>query len=359
MKEKNKYRVIGLMSGTSMDGLDIAYCKLANKKNKWRSEIIKAITVKYSSLWKKKLSNAHKLRTEDLLALHAEYGSYLGQSCHDFIKTHKIKKVDFIASHGHTIFHQPQRNFTFQLGEGNAIRAKAGVPVVADFRSLDVTLGGQGAPLVPIGDRYLFHNFDICLNLGGISNLSMEVKEQRKAFDVCFVNMGLNYLASQAKKEFDKNGAMASSGKINSSLLQKLSKVYSSFRKSRPSLGREGFEKWMQPLLNDRKISLNDRLRTFSESIAIEIAGAVPHSDKKLKLLATGGGALNSFLIMLLREKLKNKAEVIVPDKIVINFKEALVFALLGVLRIRNEVNVLKSVTGAKRDSSSGVMIGL
>ncbi|HEY5823795.1 MAG TPA: anhydro-N-acetylmuramic acid kinase, partial [Cyclobacteriaceae bacterium] len=247
----------------------------------------------------------------------------------------------------------------FQLGEANAVQSSAGVPVVADFRSLDVTLGGQGAPLVPIGDRYLFHEFDICLNLGGISNLSMEVKHERKAFDVCFVNMGLNYLSQQVGKDYDNGGTLAAKGIVNAVLLQKLAKVYGTLKKNRPSLGREGFEKWIHPLLKDKKIKLNDRLRTFCESIANEIAGAVPQSDKKLKLLATGGGALNSFLIQLLREKLETKAEVIVPEKAIIDFKEALVFSLLGVLRVRNEVNVLKSVTGAKRDSSSGVLIGL
>ena len=342
-----------------MDGLDIAYCKLIHKKGNWRFEIIKAMTIKYSSSWKRKLSGAHQLQAEELLALHSEYGSYLGQSAQNFISKHKIRKVDFIASHGHTIFHQPEKNFTFQLGEGNAIQSKSGIPVIADFRSLDVTLGGQGAPLVPIGDRYLFHDFDICLNLGGISNLSMEVKKERKAYDVCFVNMGLNYLSQQAGKEYDKQGELASKGVINATLLQKLTRVYGTLKKGRPSLGREGFEKWIQPLLKDKKIKLNDRLRTFCESIVIEIADAIPGNGGKLKLLATGGGALNSFLIQRLRGKLQDKAEVIVPEKIIIDFKEALVFALLGVLRVRNEVNVLKSVTGAKHDSSSGVIIGL
>jgi anhydro-N-acetylmuramic acid kinase len=359
MKEKNKYRVLGLMSGTSLDGLDIVYCKLIHKKKKWKFEIINGSTLSYSAVWKKKLSGAHTLKATDLLSLHSEYGIFLGQSSKDFIAKHKIRKIDFISSHGHTIFHQPERNFTFQLGEIGAIHNASQLPVVADFRSLDVTMGGEGAPLVPIGDRYLFHDFDVCLNLGGISNLSAEVKGLRKAFDVCFVNMGLNYLSQQAGKEFDRNGELAAAGKINSSLLQKLAKVYTPLSKKRPSLGREGFEKWIQPLLKDKKISLNDRLRTFNESIAREISNAVPKSDKKIKLLATGGGAFNTFLIQLLKEKLKGRVEVIIPEKKIIDFKEALVFALLGVLRVRNEINVLKSVTGAKGDSSSGVITGM
>lgn len=360
MKEKEKYRVIGLMSGTSLDGLDIAYCRLVHKTRKWKFEIVKSDTLKYTAAWKKKLSSAHLLSAEDLLALHSEYGNYLGQCALDFISKHKVEKVDFISSHGHTIFHQPKRKFTFQLGDGNAIHAVSGLPVIFDFRSQDVLMGGEGAPLVPIGDRYLFHEYDVCLNLGGISNLSMEIKGERKAFDVCFVNMGLNFLTNQIGKEYDKDGMLASEGKINSSLLLELNKVYTGFRKGRPSLGREDFEKSLQPLLNNKKISLNDRLHTFCESIANEIVLAIPSSKEKTKLLTTGGGTSNSFLIELLRTKLKKRnVEVIVPKKKIIDFKEALVFALLGVLRVRNEVNVLKSVTRAKQNSSSGVIVGL
>lgn len=358
MKQKNKFRVIGLMSGTSLDGLDIAYCKLIHKKKKWKFEIVKATTLKYSPVWRKKLLSAHLLQAEDLLALHSEYGIFLGKTSREFMRKSKIEKIDFIASHGHTIFHQPKRNFTFQLGDGNSIHAVSKLPVVFDFRSQDVALGGEGAPLVPIGDRYLFHSFDICLNLGGISNLSMEIEEERIAFDICFVNMGLNYLAQLNGKEYDEKGAWAAKGNIHAALLQKLNKAYQGLRKGRPSLGREGFEKLIQPLLNDKKISLNDRLRTFCESIAIEIAAAIPSSKRNLKLLATGGGALNTFLIQLLSERLKGNVKLIVPEKKIIDFKEALVFALLGALRMRNEVNVLKSVTGAKQDSSSGAIIG-
>ena len=358
MEIKKKYRVIGLMSGTSLDGLDLAFCKLVHKKKGWKFELLESTTIKYTEAWKKKLSTAQTLSGEQLMTLHAEYGKYLGESCARFIQSKKIKKADLIASHGHTIFHQPQSGFTFQLGDGNAIHAVTGLPVAFDFRSLDVQLGGQGAPLVPIGDRYLFHDYDLCLNVGGIANLSMEIKDERKAFDICFVNMGLNHLAVKAKKEFDKDGAIALKGKVNDTLLQKLKKIYTPLKKKRPSLAREGFEQMIQPLLDDKKISLEDRMRTFCESIAIEIEEAIPVSQKSLKILATGGGALNSFFIQLLSEKLKHKGEVIIPDRKTIEFKEALVFALLGVLRARNEINALKSVTGAKHDSSSGILVG-
>jgi anhydro-N-acetylmuramic acid kinase len=293
------------------------------------------------------------------MQLHSEYGDYLGRLCNQFIKKNAAKEIDLIASHGHTIFHQPENKFTFQLGDGNAIHAATGLPVAFDFRSLDVMLGGEGAPLVPMGDRLLLSEYDVCLNLGGIANLSIEVNQVRKAFDVCFCNMALNYLSYKVNKDFDENGSMASLGVVNQKLLSDLDKIYAGSRKKKPSLAREGFEKNIQKLLDDESISVNDKLRTVCESVVNEIALSVPRSKKKLKLLATGGGARNTFLIQLLQQKFPKEVEVVVPDKTTIDFKEALVFALLGVLLLRKETNVLKSVTGASRDSCSGVLVGI
>jgi len=360
MKDKKvrKYKVIGIMSGTSLDGVDFAYCKFNLKKKHWQFSIQTAQTFSYSKEWRNKLSSAHLLSGENLLALNSNYGKFIGQQCNQFIKQKKIKKIDLIASHGHTIFHQPHKKFTFQLGDGNAMHATIGLPIVFDFRSLDIALGGEGAPLVPIGDKHLFSDFDICLNLGGIANLSMEVNGKRKAFDICFCNMILNYLSAKAGKDFDKNGMLASKGSIDQKLLTSFEKIYHSNRKKKPSLGREGFEKDFQALLDNKSIPIKDRLRTACESIALEIARSVPVSNEKIKLLATGGGALNSFLIELIRSKLNSKTEVMIPSKTIINFKEALVFAFLGVLRLRGETNVLKSVTGASHNSCSGILIG-
>jgi anhydro-N-acetylmuramic acid kinase len=360
MKDKKvrKYKVIGIMSGTSLDGVDFAYCKFILKKKGWDFSIQQAQTFPYPKEWRDKLSTAHLLSGEDLFELNAKYGKFLGQQCNQFMKQKRVTKIDLISSHGHTIFHQPNKKFTFQLGDGNAMHAIIGLPVVFDFRSLDVALGGEGAPLVPIGDKHLFSNFDICLNLGGIANLSMEIKGKRSAFDICFCNMLLNYLSSQAGKDFDKNGMLASKGSINQKLLNSFEKLYRSNRKKKPSLGREGFEKEFQSLLDNKSIPLNDRLRTACESIALEIARSIPTSIKKMKLLATGGGALNVFLIDLIKSKVPSKIKVVVPSNTIINFKEALVFAFLGVLRLRNENNVLKSVTGASHNSCSGVLIG-
>ncbi|MBS1488998.1 MAG: anhydro-N-acetylmuramic acid kinase [Bacteroidetes bacterium] len=356
IKKKNKYRVIGLMSGTSLDGVDLAYAEFLYKKKKWRFSLSASDTIPYQKDWRQRLSGAHLLPAEELLLLHSDYGKFLGELCSQFIAKHKIKKLDFIASHGHTIFHQPQQGFTFQAGDGNAIYAATGVPVIYDFRSLDVALKGEGAPLVPIGDQLLFSRYDVCLNLGGIANLSLQKNKKRIAFDICYCNMALNYLAAQERQEFDNNGNLARQGKINSKLLQQLTAAYSATRKAKPSLAREEFEKIYLPLLGNDSISIPDRLATVCESVAQEITFALP--AKKIKLLATGGGALNSFLIEKIKNKLSKKSKVLLPAQSIIQFKEAIVFAFLGVLRMRNEVNTLKSVTGAKRNSCAGLLIG-
>lgn len=357
MKTKNRYTVIGLMSGTSLDGLDIVHCSLTQSKSGWKFKIQNATTVNYGVAWKQKLSTAHLLSGSELLALDVVYGKFLGKAVTKFLRSKEIKHADFIASHGHTIFHQPVRGFTYQLGSGLALHEATRIPVVYDFRSMDVSRGGQGAPLVPVGDRYLFGAYDCCVNLGGIANLSMERNRHRVAFDFCFANMGLNYLMMKMGKEFDEGGRNASSGKINSSLLKKLNRINERWRKKRPSLGREFFEKHIQPLFDDESISLHDRLRTCCESIAIEFDQALP-AKKNLRVFVTGGGALNSFLMKCIKNKISSQTKLIVPEKQIIQFKEGLIFALLGVLRVRDEINSLKSVTGARVDSSGGVMIG-
>lgn len=346
------------MSGTSLDGVDVASCVFQLKNSGWEFQIEKAIAVPYTSAWTNKLSAAHTLPAEDLIKLHVDYGTYLGNVCRKFIRLYGIKQVDFIASHGHTVFHQPDKKFTFQAGDGNAIHAVNSLPVVYDFRSLDIALGGQGAPMVPIGDRFLFSEYDVCLNLGGIANLSDRVSGKRVAFDVCFANMGLNHLALKAGKAFDKQGVMASGGELNKVMLTGLTKVYSKIRTYRPSLSRELFEQRIQPVLDQEGIPLPDRLNTFTESIASEIALSLRERKKRISVFCTGGGAFNSYLIYRLIEHFGDRADLIIPDPEIIKFKEALVFAFLGVKKVRNEINCLKSVTNATRDSSAGVLVG-
>jgi anhydro-N-acetylmuramic acid kinase len=355
MDSREIYKVIGLMSGTSLDGLDIAYCIFKKTNGQWQFSIDRAVTIKYSTSWKKQLSNAHLLAGEDLLTLDAAYGKFLGEACLKFIKQNKLR-VDFIASHGHTIYHQPRKEFTFQLGNGHSLHAASALPVVNDFRSLDVALGGEGAPLVPAGDKVLFNEYEVCLNLGGIANLSHDEKGKRIAYDICFVNMGLNYLAAKLNKDFDKDGEVASEGSINKKLLTRLDKIYDKLKTKRPSLGREIFERQIKPLLDDENISIPDKLRTLTESAAAEIIKALPNGPANV--LCTGGGAFNAFLIYAMLSKCRDNISIVIPDEEVVKFKEALVFAFLGVLKVRNEINCLKSVTGASRDSSGGLQIG-
>lgn len=346
------------MSGTSLDGLDIAYCHFIKKEKIWKFAILHPATIKYPKAWTERLSSAQHLSGEALVALDVEYGKFLGKACNAFVTKHKLK-VDFIASHGHTIFHQPQKSFTYQIGNGNAMHAACGIPVIYDFRSLDVQLGGEGAPLVPVGDKILFSEYDVCLNLGGIANLSMDVKGKRVAYDICFINMSLNYLMGTIGKPFDEDGQMASDGSVDATMLKKLDKIYSGLRKKRPSLGREIFEQQIRPILDESSVSLKDKLRTVSESSAKEIAYAIVSGKRNAKVLCSGGGTFNSFFVSCLLEHCGDNAALIIPEENIVKFKEALVFAFLGVLRTQGKPNCLKSVTGATKDSSGGVFVGL
>jgi anhydro-N-acetylmuramic acid kinase len=145
---------LGIMSGTSLDGVDLALCRFKENKGIWKYDILDAFTIPYTSNWESKLRSAHRLNVQDFLLLHNEYGKYIGNLAKQFLE--KKPSPDIISSHGHTIFHQPDKGFTFQLGNGAAIAATANISTVSDFRSLDVALGGQGAPLVPVGDKLLF-----------------------------------------------------------------------------------------------------------------------------------------------------------------------------------------------------------
>ncbi len=351
------FHAIGLMSGTSLDGLDIAFCRFDVEEEVWKCKILNANTLPYSAAWREKLATAHTLQPIDLLALHSEYGQWLGRTCREFMEANCIDKLNCISSHGHTIYHQPNRNFTFQLGDGNAIHAETGVPVVFDFRSLDVHLGGQGAPLVPIGDKFLFSEYSICLNLGGIANLSIKKDGQIVAFDVCFANMGLNYLSSKLGLIHDDNGDLASSGAIDVPWLDRLNEFHKPIQATRCSLAREQFESGLAKILDDSSLLIPNKLCTFCECIAVHVASAIPSGENQTVLI-TGGGAYNKYLVSRIEHHLSGKARVVIPSKEIIEYKEALVFAFLGVLRLRNEVNVLKEVTGASRDSCSGVLVG-
>lgn len=345
-----KALAIGLMSGTSLDGLDICLAEF-EKQDKWSFQILKAETVSYSEDWEQKLRNSIHLSSEDLLELNSEYGFYLGLQVKEFIHKHQLENISLIASHGHTIFHQPKRKFTLQIGDGRAIKLETGLPVIYDFRSQDVLMNGNGAPLVPIGDELLFSEHSACLNLGGFSNISLQSSGKRIAFDIAPVNIVLNHLAQQINKSFDENGELAQKGEINEALLNDLNAL-DFYQRSHPkSLGIEWCHEHIFPVL--KNIEISDALATFTEHSAQQIANVI-NTYNIQDILITGGGAYNSFLIEKIRSK--TQAEVMIPKKEIIDYKEALIFAFMGVLKINNEINVLSSATGSSADHCSGVI---
>lgn len=352
MKCDTKY-IIGVMSGTSLDGLDIVYVKI-NAAENHSFEILKAETISYSNEWKSALKDGFHLSGEKLMKLDANYGIHLGNTLLKFITENNITKLDFIASHGHTIFHNPKKKYTFQIGNGPQITAITGIKTICNFRVQDVALGGQGAPLVPIGDELLFSDYDYCLNLGGFSNISFNKNQQRIAFDICPVNIVLNhYVASFLNMEYDDNGKIASEGNINNNLLKALNSL-AFYNDAKPkSLGYEFVVETIFPMIDKHNLSIKDILRTFVEHIAIQISKKID-SDSQKTMLITGGGAFNTFLIE--RLQFYTKTQLIIPDETIINYKEALIFALLGFLKDEGKNNCLKSVTGASKDHSSGVV---
>ncbi|MBK9413585.1 MAG: anhydro-N-acetylmuramic acid kinase [Bacteroidetes bacterium] len=348
----SKYNVVGIMSGTSLDGVDLAYCTFLHELN-WKFQFHFGKTIPYSNQWKEKLKTAQFLSPEELNALDEEFGTYLGGLVKDFIDERNLE-VDFISSHGHTIFHQPQKGITVQIGSGQAIKNVTGKTVVCDFRKGDVALGGQGAPLVPIGDKLLFSQMDYCLNLGGIANISFEKNNERIAFDICACNIVLNELVGERELVYDEDGEIARTGKLNKALLEELNQINFYKQPFPKSLGREDIDREVFPVLARYEISLEDRLNTFCKHIAIQISEVLGQDISDAKMLITGGGTLNKFLLECIEDKCNLK--IVIPPKDIIDFKEAIIFAFLGVLRIRNESNCLKSVTGAERDSSGGVV---
>ena len=351
------YKVLGMMSGTSLDGLDLAYCHIWKEAENWHFELHECETIEYDADLYEKLKNAIHLSDQKHSELHLQYGDWLGQRAKTFLERHNAK-IDFIASHGHTSHHRPDEGITFQLGDGQTLANVAKKTVVCDFRSLDVDLGGQGAPLVPIGDELLFSDYDFCLNLGGISNISFRKDGKRIAYDIGMANMPLNYLTEKIGMKYDQGGELAKSGKVVPELLSKLN-VLEYYRQPYPkSTGYEWFSEKVAPLLESMEAPIQDLLNTLIEHNCEQILQALKkeHTVTNCKMLVTGGGALNDFFVETLRSKLGAGCTVHIPTRKIIEYKEALVFALMGVLRLENQINVLCSVTGAKRDSCSGVI---
>ncbi len=361
MDNKKTYTALGTMSGTSLDGLDLALCRFYYENLTWRFEILKAQTIGYSEEIKNRMRQAGLLSGFDLIRFHKEYGKYIGHEINIFLKD--TEKPDIISSHGHTVFHRPEINLTFQIGDGAFIAAETGITTVADFRNQDTALGGQGAPLVPAGDELLFSEYHFCLNLGGIANFSYkDTENKRRAFDICPVNIIANYFAEKLGAQFDRDGNFGKSGEIDYSLLNELNEIDFYRNRSPKSLGREYIDEKIFPIFDKYQLSSESKLRTFYEHAAHQIAETVntckattppPHADAP-KILITGGGAHNKFLTERLRACFN--PEIIIPDKKIVDYKEALIFAFLGVLRIENINNCLSSVTGASKDNLGGLI---
>lgn len=355
------YNVIGLMSGSSMDGLDIAYVQLDEVRGQWSFKILEAECLSYDPKWVERLRTAADVNVSDFLKLHTAYGRYIGDRVNEFVDKYALgHKVHFIASHGHTVFHDPANHTTGQVGDGATIAAITDLPVISDLRAVDVALGGQGAPIVPIGDKLLFSEYDYLLNIGGIANITVNQGDKMLAFDVCPANRVLNGLARREGKEMDEGGALAAQGSLLVSILDQLNGQDYYERSAPKSLSNEIADTLGFPLLLESNYGNCDRLFTMVQHIADQVARAVkqhPHGKEQATLLATGGGAFNTFLIEELSKHLvPHNITVVVPEANVVKFKEALVMALIGTLRWREEVNVLSSVTGASRDSVGGAL---
>lgn len=353
------YNVIGVMSGTSMDGIDFVHCSLNENNEKWNYTINASKTIDYDEKWRLRLSKLRSQSAYNFVRTDRYYGEYIGQLVNQFLKETNLT-ADLISSHGHTIFHQPENNLTTQIGDGNAISAITGIPSVTNFRAMDVILGGQGAPLVGIGDNLLFEEYDMCLNIGGFANISAKVDGKMVAYDICPANILLNRIAREFDLEFDEDGKIAETGKIDYDLLADLNNIEYYNQAYPKSLGREWINQNFWAIVRESKIEKQDKMKTLVDHIAGQIGQNIDmlagDDASKIKVLATGGGVLNPVLIDYIKSN--TDADIVIPDSELINYKEALVFALMGVLRIQNKVNVLAAFTGADSGSVSGSLHG-
>jgi anhydro-N-acetylmuramic acid kinase len=360
-----EYRAIGLMSGSSLDGLDIAFIIFHENGRKWTFQIEAAECLPYPAGWVEKLKNAVNLNARDYLLLHAEYGHFIGRQVNGFIEKNNLQhRVQIIGSHGHTTFHHPQSGMmTAQLGNGAAIAAETGINTVSDLRDMDVALGGQGAPIVPMGEKLLFSEYPLLLNLGGIANISAALSDGYIAYDICPANRVMNMLAAEKGMEYDAGGSMAAAGFVRDEALSALNQLPYYSQPFPKSLDNGFGVEVVFPLLKKYNLGTNDAMRTMVEHICIQLmrnigrlAARLPAGEPK-KMLVTGGGAHNAFLAQKLSNTLAPLGiEMIIPDEKTVNYKEALIMALLGVLRWREENTTLHTVTGAFRSSIGGAV---
>lgn len=345
---KDTYNIIGVMSGTSLDGIDLVYAKFKRGVN-WNFEILYSQTIGYPAYWFDILKGLVSNSLEELKVIDVNYTLYLAKVIQGFIAKNHIVDIDAVCSHGHTALHQPENKLTYQIGNLPVLADILQEMVVCDFRVQDVMMGGQGAPLVPVGDKLLFSEYDACLNLGGFANISMFAKGEYIAFDVCPVNIVLNVYANKLGLDFDDGGKIAASGRLLPILKERLDNLDFYNEKPPKSLGLEWVTRIVMPLLQELDDEEKDILKTFSDHVAKQIANVLKDNSK---VLVTGGGAYNAYIVSKIKEN-KN-VKIVIPDNNLVEFKEAMVFGFLGVLKLRNETNCMKSVTGSARDHSSG-----
>lgn len=357
------YYAIGLMSGSSLDGLDISYCKYSfqrdvEEKASWSFELIYAKTV-LLGVWESKLKAAVSLSDDDLENLGEQFASFLASEVNEFIKEFQINDLDVVVSHGHTISHHPEEGRTCQIGDGQTLANQTAQLVINNLRQEDMNHGGQGAPIVPIGDKLLFRKHQFCLNLGGIANISIKTRSEIIAFDICTANQVLNHYAQVLGAPYDDGGAWARTGTVNTILLERLNEM-DYCQKVFPKSLDNSYSKKIILLINSLETKPENALATYVEHIAHQVSSDIrliakqfllPLSDN-VSMLVTGGGAFNEYLIERIQAHILINLEV--PEAEIINYKEALVMGFIGVLKLRNEVNVLASVTGASRDTICG-----
>lgn len=357
------YHVLGVMTGSSLDGVDIVYTKITASEKKYSYEILMTDCVKMPAKWKLRISQLVLQNAVTYLKTSAFFGQFLGEILLDFITRNQIEnQLDFIASHGQTIFHQPENKFSSQIGDGSVIAAITGFPVICDFRSVDVALGGQGAPVAPIANKLFYPEYSLFLNLGGIGNLAANINGKYVAFDFTAVNLILDKIAKELELEYDDEGKIAAFGNFSETLFDSLNhSIY--YNKSYPkSLSGGWVSKVMLPIISRSPLSHADKLHTVVYHVAYQLKNAISMIEAKEnisfskndKMLATGGGVFNRFLMQIIQEKIG--VSVTIPDHQIIKFNEAVLMALMGVMRVRQETNIMSSVTGATYDTIGGAI---
>lgn len=351
MKIKQQLHVTGIMSGSSMDGLDVALCQFSKNNNKINFKILKVTTLQYPPKIIKILNDIRIVSIKEFFEYDVIYGQWIGKKVKQWLSKNNLKS-DIIAVHGHTVLHHPEKGYSVQLGNAFQIAAICNLPTIHDFRNTDIALKGQGAPLVPIGDQWLFNQYDACVNIGGIANIF--IQKTNMAYDICIANMALNYFANKIHLQYDRNGAIAKKGIVNNRLLQELNQLKYLHQKPPKSLNREYFETRYLPVIEKYSLSAKDKLATLSEHIAFQISQSIKSKHIK-KVLITGGGAFNNFLIQ--RIQFYSKKEIVIPDKIIVKYKETLIFALLGYLRWNKEYGNIATATGAIKNTLCGLIV--